>query len=409
MTQALVAELAKLPGMDALAALAGAAPARSRQVRHRHPLDRGGGQGSAPHQGQSRWSSPGAGSPPRCTRWPTPSTRPWATSAPPSRFRAPVRHDPLAGVEPRCRRWSSEIAAGAVDTLVITARNPVYGAPADFKLDKLLRAGARRPSTSACTRTRPPRVAGTFVPAAHSAGVLGRRPRGRRHGVHRPAAHRTRCGAAGDRGRAAGARSWARATAARTSCCGTFWQRRARQRGPGHRRRLRRHLGELAGQGASSRRPRSRPRSAGRIDARRAGGRAGAAARPARPQAPAGSSWPSPSTPRSSTAASPTTPGCRSCPHPITKITWDNAVLLVPGHRRSGLGVEDRRHGPPGDRRPQASAARSTSSPATPTTPSPSSLGYGRKGGRGHRARRRLQRRPAAHQRRALVRAGRAA
>jgi Fe-S-cluster-containing dehydrogenase component len=73
--------------------------------------------------------------------------------------------DPLSGVEP-LRGLVEELAAGQVDTLVITAENPVYGAPADFKLDRLLPRvphviymGAQEDETSA--------VAETFVPRAH--------------------------------------------------------------------------------------------------------------------------------------------------------------------------------------------------------------------------------------------------
>jgi Fe-S-cluster-containing dehydrogenase component/anaerobic selenocysteine-containing dehydrogenase len=45
--------------------------------------------------------------------------------------------DALVGA-PAMRALVEEIAAGVVETLVITAENPVYGAPADFKLDRLL-------------------------------------------------------------------------------------------------------------------------------------------------------------------------------------------------------------------------------------------------------------------------------
>ncbi len=39
----------------------------------------------------------------------------------------------------RCARWSRRSPAGAVDTLVVTAENPAYGAPVDFKLAQLLK------------------------------------------------------------------------------------------------------------------------------------------------------------------------------------------------------------------------------------------------------------------------------
>ncbi|HEY0713248.1 MAG TPA: 4Fe-4S dicluster domain-containing protein, partial [Polyangia bacterium] len=64
------------------------------------------------------------------------------------------------------RQLVEDIAAGGVETLVITAENPVYGAPADFKLDKLLERvpnviylGLYEDETAA--------VAKTFVPRAH--------------------------------------------------------------------------------------------------------------------------------------------------------------------------------------------------------------------------------------------------
>ena len=81
-------------------------------------------------------------------------------------FRAPVRHDAVAGVE-GLQRLVSEIAAGTVDTLVITAFNPVYGAPVDFKLDRLLQ---RVPYTLYLglhqDETTP--AVSAYVPAAHS-------------------------------------------------------------------------------------------------------------------------------------------------------------------------------------------------------------------------------------------------
>ena len=79
----------------------------------------------------------------------------WAANSP----------NPLAGVEP-LRALVEEIAAGQVDTLVITAENPVYSAPVDFKLAKLLERvpnviylGLQDDETGA--------VAGTYIPRAH--------------------------------------------------------------------------------------------------------------------------------------------------------------------------------------------------------------------------------------------------
>jgi Fe-S-cluster-containing dehydrogenase component/anaerobic selenocysteine-containing dehydrogenase len=52
-------------------------------------------------------------------------------------YGAPLTPDPLAGPAPLAA-LAQDIAAGAVDTLVITASNPAYTAPADFKFAKLL-------------------------------------------------------------------------------------------------------------------------------------------------------------------------------------------------------------------------------------------------------------------------------
>ena len=52
-------------------------------------------------------------------------------------FGAPLTSDPLSGVAPLAA-LAQDIAAGGVDTLVITATNPVYGAPVDLKFAKLL-------------------------------------------------------------------------------------------------------------------------------------------------------------------------------------------------------------------------------------------------------------------------------
>src|SRR4051812_2248820 len=53
-------------------------------------------------------------------------------------YGAPLTTDANAGVEP-LRTLVEEIAGGAVDTLVVTSENPAYGAPVDFKLGQLLK------------------------------------------------------------------------------------------------------------------------------------------------------------------------------------------------------------------------------------------------------------------------------
>jgi len=80
-------------------------------------------------------------------------------------FGAPLTADPTAGAA-SLGTLVEEIAAGGVDTLVITAQNPVYGAPVDFKLAKLLERvpnsiyfGLYEDETAA--------VCKTVVPAAH--------------------------------------------------------------------------------------------------------------------------------------------------------------------------------------------------------------------------------------------------
>jgi molybdopterin-containing oxidoreductase family iron-sulfur binding subunit len=80
-------------------------------------------------------------------------------------FGAPLTADPTAGAA-GLGQLVQDIAAGGVDTLVITASNPVYGAPADFKLAKLLDRvpnsiyfGLYEDETAAACKT--------IIPAAH--------------------------------------------------------------------------------------------------------------------------------------------------------------------------------------------------------------------------------------------------
>ena len=70
-------------------------------------------------------------------------------------FGAPLTADPTAGVAP-LGALAEEIAAGGVDTLVITAPNPVYGAPVDLKLGQAARAGPEHHLLRRSTRTRRP-------------------------------------------------------------------------------------------------------------------------------------------------------------------------------------------------------------------------------------------------------------
>ncbi|HEY7371046.1 MAG TPA: Fe-S-cluster-containing hydrogenase [Polyangia bacterium] len=86
-------------------------------------------------------------------------------------YGAPLTTDPTAGAG-SLRGLVEEIAAGGVDTLVITASNPVYGAPVDFKLAKLLDRvpnsiyfGLYEDETAAACKT--------IVPAAHPLETWG--------------------------------------------------------------------------------------------------------------------------------------------------------------------------------------------------------------------------------------------
>jgi Fe-S-cluster-containing dehydrogenase component/anaerobic selenocysteine-containing dehydrogenase len=86
-------------------------------------------------------------------------------------FGAPLTADTAAGAAPLAA-LALEIASGGVDTLVITALNPVYGAPADLKFGKLLERvpnsiyhGLYEDETAAACKT--------MVPAAHPLETWG--------------------------------------------------------------------------------------------------------------------------------------------------------------------------------------------------------------------------------------------
>jgi molybdopterin-containing oxidoreductase family iron-sulfur binding subunit len=86
---------------------------------------------------------------------------------------SPFEDHEKAGVGPKALgALVEDIAAGTVDTLVITASNPVYTAPVDFKLDKLLPRvqttiyhGLYEDETAA--------VASTMIPATHPLETWG--------------------------------------------------------------------------------------------------------------------------------------------------------------------------------------------------------------------------------------------
>ncbi len=162
--QAVLAELAKQPGLDGLSALAGL-PRAQPQIR----VDARWAAAAAKDLVTARGKSlviAGRRQPAAVHALAHAMNAALGNIGTSVTFRTGVRHDALAGSE-ALRGLVEEIAAGGVDTLVITARNPVYGAPVDFKLDKLLsRVGetmylALHEDETAAAVT-------TIVPAAHS-------------------------------------------------------------------------------------------------------------------------------------------------------------------------------------------------------------------------------------------------
>jgi MoCo/4Fe-4S cofactor protein with predicted Tat translocation signal len=162
--QAVVSELAKLPGMEALAALA-ALPRAQPQVR----IDTRWAAAVAKDLHRTKGHSlviAGRRQPAAVHALVNAMNVALGNVGVTVAFRSPVRHDPSHGMA-ALQSLVADIAAGGVETLVITARNPVYGAPADFKLDKLL---GRVPETIYYSLYEDETSEGvtTFVPAAHS-------------------------------------------------------------------------------------------------------------------------------------------------------------------------------------------------------------------------------------------------
>ena len=114
-----------------------------------------------------------------------------------------------------------EIAAGAVDTLVVTAENPAYGAPVDFKLGQLLK---RVPNViyHGLYEDETAQSCNYLDPGRPPARVVGRWARHRRRGVDRSAAHRAALGRE-DRGRGASRRSSATASSERMTLLRKYW------------------------------------------------------------------------------------------------------------------------------------------------------------------------------------------
>jgi molybdopterin-containing oxidoreductase family iron-sulfur binding subunit len=163
-TQAVVSELAKLPGMEALSALAGLSGAQS-QVRVDTKWTAAVAKDLHRAKGKSLVMA-GRRQPAAVHALVNAMNVALGNVGSTVVFRAPVRHDPSFGVS-ALQGLVTEIAAGAVETLVITARNPVYGAPVDFKLDKLLE---RVPETIYYSLYEDETAAAvtTFIPAAHT-------------------------------------------------------------------------------------------------------------------------------------------------------------------------------------------------------------------------------------------------
>ena len=180
----------------------GAARGGCRRRRHRRALGRRGGQGPAGQPGPLAWSSPGAGSRRPCTRWWTPSTWPWATSGPPSRYWAAALARPRWPGSSRCAAWSRRSPP---------ARSTPWSSP------PRTRSTAPRPTSSwtSCWSGCPnviylggyedetAALAETFVPKAHVLESWGDAAGPRRHRVARAAAHLPAV-ARPHRGRAAG-------------------------------------------------------------------------------------------------------------------------------------------------------------------------------------------------------------
>jgi MoCo/4Fe-4S cofactor protein with predicted Tat translocation signal len=162
--QAVVSELARLPGLDGLTRLAGL-PRDQPQVR----VDTRWAAAVAKDLHRARGRSlliAGRRQPAAVHALVNAANVALGNVGTTVSYREPVRLDNAAGAG-ALQSLVSDIAAGAVDTLVITARNPVYTAPSDFKLDRLL---ARVPESIYLApyedETAP--LVTTFIPAAHS-------------------------------------------------------------------------------------------------------------------------------------------------------------------------------------------------------------------------------------------------
>ena len=177
---------------------------------------------SRARRGPLRWWSPVSASPPRCTPWPTPSTRRWATSGKTVRYAArPPRSTPAW---PASASWWMTSRRGKVDTLVITAWNPVYALPADAGLAELLTrrspiAPAQRPLHS-LFEDETGRPGATGSSPRRTSSRLGRRPRRATAPCPSPSRSSSRSSTACP-SPSCWRSSWTSPTARPTSCCAT--------------------------------------------------------------------------------------------------------------------------------------------------------------------------------------------
>ena len=263
-------------------------------------------------------------------------------------------------VWPICRRWCSDLNAGQVDLLLILGGNPVYNAPRRTE-------PARRHSDGEDARAAGPvrrRDLGS-LPVEHSGSALLRTlercPGVRRHDVDHPAADRAavwrQIGARYSDGlhRTAGEMplTTSFATTGRPSRAAadfdTWWNHSV-------------HDGFIKD-------------SALRAEVRDRETDSGTAAAPH--PAASGYEFPSIAIPTFSTDATRITAGCRNCRDPITRLTWDNAVVISEKTAKA-LDVTDE------DRwRSQSTAircgARSGALPGQPDDSIAVTLGFGRR------------------------------
>ena len=226
-------------------------------------------------------------------------------------YREPVLLDPASGPD-RLEVLASELRAGQVDTLVVTAWNPVYTAPADVDLAALLR---KVPNVIylAMRDDETARAAGVVVAAAHPLERWGDlRGRDGTASIVQPLlSPLVECvteldllAAFVDQGHL-GAYRLVR----------EGWKARAGEAGAGASRRLRRRLRPRLERVAGDR-PGDRPGRGSRRAGQGRGARPPAWPRRSRRPRRRAPAWRPSSRPttRRSTAATPRTPGCRSCP-----------------------------------------------------------------------------------------------